>query len=68
MNTEQLKEIATRQPFRPFEVVTAAGERYQILAERDFLYRDERPDTLVFFGGGLYRIVAVNQMTSAAVL
>jgi hypothetical protein len=68
MTADQFKEIAGREPFRAFEIVTAAGERYQIFGQRDYLYRAERPDLLVFFGEGIYRIVDVTQLTSAAVL
>jgi hypothetical protein len=68
MNVDQLQQVLRREPFRPFQIVTAGGEHYEISAERDFLYKEQRPDLLVFFGEGVYRIVDVDQITSAAVL
>jgi hypothetical protein len=68
MNVDQLQQIVRREPFRPFQIATTAGEHYEILEERDYLYKEQRPDLLVFFAEGIYRIVDVNQITSAAVL
>ena len=69
MNIDDFKKIILSRPFRPFEIVTAGGERYQITEERQFLYNERKPDLLAFFdNNALFRIVDVPQLVSAAVL
>ena len=69
MNAENLKQLISRKPFRPFELVTAGGEHYTINDESQFLFNDRRPDLFVFFdANGVFRMIDVEQLTSAAAL
>ena len=70
MNIDDFKKIILSKPFRPFEIVTAGGERYQITEERQFLYNERKPDLLAFFenNSALFRIVDVAQLVSAVAL
>jgi hypothetical protein len=69
MNIDDFKKIILSRPFRPFEIVTAGGESYQITEERQFLYNERKPDLLAFFDDtAMFRIVDVAQLVSAAIL
>ncbi len=60
MNIDDFKKIILSKSFRPFEIVTAGGERHQITKERQFLYNERKPDLLVFYDDtAKYRIVDV---------
>jgi hypothetical protein len=46
VNSEQLKELVSRRPFRPFEI---AGDHYSVLEEADIFNNRRRPDLYVIF-------------------
>ena len=49
MKTSELRRVAKRQPFRPFEVRLSNGARYSFKEERDFGAPKDF-HTIVFFG------------------
>jgi hypothetical protein len=49
MDTKQLRELITRQPFRPIQIATAAGDHYTILEEADVFNNRRRPELYVIF-------------------
>ena len=49
MDTQQLRALITRRPFRPFQIATSAGDHYAILEEADIFNNRRRPDLYVIF-------------------
>ena len=49
MDTNQLRTLITRQPFRPIQIATAAGDHYSILEEADIFNNRRRPELCVIF-------------------
>jgi hypothetical protein len=49
MNSQQLKELVNRRPFRPIQITTASGDHYAVLEEADIFNNRRRPDLYVIF-------------------
>jgi hypothetical protein len=49
VNSQQLKELVSRRPFRPFQIATASGDHYAVLEEADIFNNRRRPDLYVIF-------------------
>jgi hypothetical protein len=49
MNSQQLKELVNRRPFRPIQIATASGDHYAVLEEADIFNNRRRPDLYVIF-------------------
>jgi hypothetical protein len=49
VNSQQLKELVIRRPFRPIQIATASGDHYAVLEEADIFNNRRRPDLYVIF-------------------
>jgi len=52
MDSQQLKSLINRKPFRPFQIATTAGDHFVVLEEGDILSNRRRPESLLHFHRG----------------
>ena len=69
MDSQQLKSLINRKPFRPFQIATTAGDHFVVLEEGDILSNRRRPDLyFIFTEDGLAHWIESNDIVGVTTL
>jgi hypothetical protein len=65
MTIESIKELAHRDPFRPFAIVLDSGTEIIIKADTELLFPRNRPETIYVFASNGYGWIFEAQAVTA---